>query len=93
MGELELLDKNEKQLRAKFPIRRIGIFGSVAKGTALPSSDIDILVEFEHPVDIFEFLDLKEHLEQLLGRKVDLVTQNALKPQLRERILKEVVYA
>ena len=55
-------------------------------------SDIDILVEFSDPVE-WEFIDLKEFLESLLEVKVDLVTKNALKPQIRDRILNEVVYA
>ena len=54
---------------------------------------MDIQVEFEQPVDFFEFIDLKEHLERLLGRRFDLVTAKALKPQLKDRILSEVVYA
>jgi len=55
-------------------------------------SDIDILVEFSDPVE-WDFIDLKEFLESLLEVKVDLVTKNALKPQIRDRILNEVVYA
>ncbi len=55
-------------------------------------SDIDILVEFSDPVE-WEFIDLKEFLDSLLEVKVDLVTKNALKPQIRDRILNEVVYA
>ena len=93
MHELELLDKNEKELRSKYHVKKIGIFGSVARNEASAASDVDILVEFEQPVDFFEFIDLKEHLEKLLGRGVDLVTVKSLKPQLKARILKEVVYA
>ena len=55
-------------------------------------SDIDILVEFSEPVG-WEFIDLKDFLEMILEIKVDLVTKNALKPQIRDRILNEVVYA
>jgi len=56
-------------------------------------SDVDVLVEFEKPVDILEFLDVKEFLEGLFERKVDLDTKKALKPLLTDRILKEVLYA
>lgn len=52
----------------------------------------DVLVEFSKPVDIFEFLSLKEYLEYILDRKVDLVTEKALKPQLKNKILREVKY-
>ena len=93
MGVLELLDKNEQDLRARYHVKKIGVFGSFARNEASTASDVDILVEFEQPVDFFEFVDLKEHLEKMLGRRVDLVTEKALKPQLKERILKEVVYA
>jgi len=93
MSVLELLDKNETDLRSRYHVKKIGIFGSVARNEASAVSDVDILVEFEQPVDFFEFIDLKEHLEKLLGRRVDLVTVKALKPQLKERILREVVYA
>jgi len=93
MSVLELLDKNGKDLKSKYHVKKIGIFGSVARNEASATSDVDILVEFEQPVDFFEFIDLKEHLEKLLGRRVDLVTVKALKAQLKERILREVVYA
>ncbi|MEK6742923.1 MAG: nucleotidyltransferase family protein [Nitrospirota bacterium] len=93
MNVLELLDKNEADLRSRHHVKKIGVFGSVARNEAAATSDVDILVEFEQPVDFFEFIDLKEYLEKLLGRRVDLVTVKALKPQLKEHILKEVVYA
>lgn len=70
----------------------MGIFGSFAKGEGREESDIDILVEFEKTVDFFEFLDLKEFLENLFHREVDLVTKRALKPLIKEKILKEVIY-
>jgi hypothetical protein len=61
-------------------------------GGAYERSDIDILVEFSKSVDFFEFLDLQYYLEELFNRKVDLVTPDALKPFMKNRILKEVVY-
>ena len=88
----ELLRKELPILRTRFKVARIGIFGSVVRDEQTPSSDVDILVEFTEPVD-WEFIDLKDHLETLLGVKVDLVTVPALKPQLRDEILAEVVFA
>ncbi len=88
----ELLRKELPILRMRFKVARIGIFGSVVRDEQTASSDIDILVEFAEPVD-WEFIDLKDHLETLLGVKVDLVTVPALKPQLRDGILAEVVFA
>lgn len=69
------------------------VFGSAARGELRPDSDIDLLVSFARPVSLFEFARLRRRLEELLGRPVDLVTREALKPQLRERILTEAVRA
>jgi len=91
--EIEVILKKYKPiLREKFKVEKIGIFGSYARGEESKHSDIDILVEFSSPIG-WEFIDLKEFLEEILGRNVDLVTIQALKPQLKDIILKEVVYA
>ena len=79
-------------LQEKFKVKEIGIFGSFVRGEESEESDVDILVEFSEPIG-WEFIDLMEFLEKILGRKVDLVTVRALKPQLKDKILKEVVYA
>lgn len=74
-------------------VASLAIFGSVARSDEDTTSDVDILVRFSKPVGMFEFLDVKAYLEDLLGSSVDLVTEDALKPQLRERILAEAVRA
>jgi|GEM_PF-210387 len=79
-------------LEGDFSLKKIGVFGSVAKGLASESSDIDILVEFSKPVDLFLFIELKYFLESLFGKTVDLVTARALKPLLRDEILTSAVY-
>ena len=86
------IKKNMDELRQKYNVSKMGIFGSFSRGEANDNSDIDVLVEFSKPIDIFEFLSLKEHLEFVLGRRVDLVTEKALRPQLKENILREVKY-
>ena len=73
-------------------MKGIGIFGSYLRGKESEKSDVDVLVEFYTPIG-WEFIDLKEFLEQILGKEVDLVTRRALKPQLKDKILEEVVYA
>ncbi len=88
----ETLKRLKPNLREKFKVKEIGIFGSYVRGEESEESDVDILVEFSEPVG-WEFIDLVEFLEKTLGRKVDLVTIRALKPQLKDKILKEVVYA
>lgn len=89
---LALLAANRAELE-RLGVRSLAIFGSVARDQAGPRSDIDLLVDIKRPMGLFQFLDIKAYLEELLGRKVDLVTREALKPQLRERILAEAVDA
>jgi len=74
-------------------VQAVWLFGSVARNEATPASDVDVLVEFSGPVTMFEFIRLRRRLEAVLGRTVDLVTRDALKPQLRDRILAEAVRA
>ncbi|MCD6384660.1 nucleotidyltransferase family protein [Candidatus Sumerlaeota bacterium] len=88
----ETLKRYKPILSEKFKVKEIGIFGSYVRGEASEGSDVDILVEFYSPIG-WEFIDLKEFLEEILGNKVDLVTVRALKPRLKEKILKEVVFA
>lgn len=81
------------ELAARFSVSRIGIFGSVARGEQTEASDIDILVEFSRPVGFFTFLELEEYLSVTLGAPVDLVTPDALKPVIRDRVAAEVMSA
>ena len=86
-----ILRKHEKELREKYGVKKIGIFGSYSRGEANEGSDLDILVEFEKPIGLFKFLELEEYLSDLVGVKVDLVSKKALKPHIGKRILEEVV--
>lgn len=90
--QLTLLRNDFSRLRKDFHVKRIGIFGSFSNGTQTASSDVDILVEFVQPVSFFEFADLENHLNRLLKKRVDVVTKKALKPRIRESILKQAVY-
>jgi uncharacterized protein len=89
---LALLKNHKRQLK-KFGVRSISLFGSMARNQARKRSDIDLLVDFERPIGLFEFARLKIYLEELLGRKVDLVTPEALRKELRENILQEAIRA
>jgi len=89
---IQRLADHKKELDA-FGVRSLSLFGSVARGEQRPGSDIDILVEFERADGLFEFVRLKNFLEKTLDQPVDLVTPDALKPQLREKILRESVHA
>lgn len=84
--------KKQKRTLNEFGVHSIALFGSYARGEAHRNSDIDILVEFNHPVGLFEFARLKLYLEKKLGRKVDLVTPEALRKEMREDILREAFH-
>ena len=72
-------------------MKTIGVFGSYVRGEQKRESDIDVLVEFEEPVGLFEFMDLEAYLTGLLDVKVDLVSKKALKPHIGQHILEEVI--
>ena len=81
----------QSEMKEKYGVKEIGIFGSFVRGEAREDSDVDILVEFEKPIGFFKFLELEEYLSNLIGRKVDLVSKKALKPHIGKYILEEVV--
>lgn len=90
---LRTIARHKDAIRA-FGARRLGLFGSQARGDASADSDLDFLVEFEPGAKSFDsYMGLKEFLEDLFGRKVDLVVAEGLKPRLRDGILRETVYA
>ena len=78
-------------LEKEYKVKTIGLFGSFAKNKANEDSDVDILVQFSEDIG-WEFVDLKQFLEENLEREVDLVTVEALKPELKEEILRDVIY-
>jgi predicted nucleotidyltransferase len=78
-------------LKQRWPIRSLAVFGSVARGEESAASDLDILVEFARPVTLSEFLSLENALSALVCRRVDLVTHQALKPYIGQRVLDEAV--
>jgi len=89
---LEKLEEHRNDL-ARLGVRSLALFGSTARGEARADSDVDLLVDFARPVGLFAFLEVKSYLERLLGRPVDLVTANALRPDCREAVLREAVHA
>jgi predicted nucleotidyltransferase len=89
---LSALRASSSSLRERFGVRQIGLFGSVARDEGKPRSDVDVLVTLDHPT-YDGYLDLKEYLEGLVGAKVDLVLEDALKPRLRPHVLAEVIDA
>ena len=90
---LRMLAQHREELRRRFRVKSLALFGSVARNEAGPRSDVDILVEFEGSVGLFTFVQLKMYLESVLGYPVDLVTWDALRPTMREHVMEELVYA
>lgn len=90
---IKAIQANMDQIRG-YGVKRIGLFGSFAHSLQSSKSDIDILVEFYPSKKSFDnYMELKFFLEEILGRKVDLVIKEALKPRIKSHILGEVSYA
>ncbi len=85
------IDAQREQLR-RLGVKRLGLFGSAARGEASATSDLDFLVEFERK-SFHAYMDVKFLLEDLFGCRVDLVLSDTIKPRLRPIILKETIYA
>jgi predicted nucleotidyltransferase len=85
------LKELKPHLTKEFFVKEIGIFGSFSDNTFTDQSDIDILVEFEKPIG-WKFFTLEIYLEQIFNRKIDLVTKNALKTQMKDEIIRQVNY-
>ena len=86
-----ILEQHAPDLRQRFGVRSLALFGSVARDQAGATSDVDLIVEFDRPLGYLGFFALQDHLERLLGSKVDLGTRESLKPRLRARVLQELV--
>jgi predicted nucleotidyltransferase len=78
-------------LRRRWPIGSLALFGSMARDDATAASDLDVLVDFDKPIDLFAFLALEAALAGLAGRRVDLVSRAAPKRHIGQRILAEAV--
>ena len=89
---LDLLVRNKPTLVARFGVDRLALFGSTARDAARADSDIDILVSFDGPATSERYFGVQFFLEDLLGRPVDLVTDKALRPELRPFIEREAVH-
>jgi len=88
---LRIIKALQDEIRKKYKVKEIGVFGSVIRGEQKAASDIDILVDFEDSADLFDFVGLGFYLEEKLGQKVDVVPKRGLKKAIRESVLKEVV--
>jgi predicted nucleotidyltransferase len=87
----EALAATIRAIGARYRIRNIRVFGSLARGDARPDSDVDLLVEYVAGGSGFDFVSFCDEVEVALGRKVDVVTDDSLHPRVRERILAQAV--
>jgi hypothetical protein len=88
----EILIEHKGELRGRFKVKEIGIFGSAVRGERKRGSDIDVLVDFEEGADLFDLVGLSLFLERRLKQKVDVVPKRALRPEIKESVLKKVVF-
>ena len=92
---MNLLFTNQRtailRLAAQYGARNVRIFGSVARGEARPDSDVDVLVDLEPGRSLFDLGGLLMELQDLLGCRVDVVTEQGLRPRIRARVLREAV--
>lgn len=89
---LQILKGLKKELQHEYCVKRLGVFGSFVRGENTTASDLDILVDFDGAIDFFQFVELEQHLSDILGRQVDLVSKKSLKKYIGQQILSEVVY-
>lgn len=89
----KILEEHKEELRKRYAVTEIGVFGSYVRGEQKRNSDVDILVEFlsEAKISFLDFIELEEYISGLLGCKVDLVEKSVLKPRIGKNILNEVI--
>ena len=90
----KILKKKKAEIQQKYKVKDIGIFGSYVRGEQKSRSDVDILVEFseEDIPGLYKFIEFEKYIEQIKRKKVDLVRRGAIRAELRDIILKEVIY-
>jgi hypothetical protein len=89
---LQILKQKNAELAKQFGVKSLALFGSVARDEATSKSDVDLLVEFSRPVGYFGLFALQDYLEKALGCHVDIGTLDSLKPNIRERVMGELLH-
>jgi predicted nucleotidyltransferase len=87
-----LIEQYRPELKRQFHVEKIGVFGSYARGDEKKKSDVDFLVTFDEDISLFDHVDLTLYLKDLMGRKVDVIQHDNLRPELREYVLKDLIY-
>jgi uncharacterized protein len=88
----EVIRQRRAELKSQFHVEKIGVFGSYARGDQKKRSDIDFLVTFDETIGLFTLSGLYIYLQEQLGRKVDVIPFNSLRPELRKYVLKDLIY-
>jgi predicted nucleotidyltransferase len=88
----KIINERRQELKDKYKITEIGIFGSYVRGEQKKKSDVDILVVFGEPISLLDLVGAENYISDLIRTKVDLVPKEDVRPELKERILNEVVY-
>ncbi|MEK6672101.1 MAG: nucleotidyltransferase family protein [Nitrospirota bacterium] len=88
----KIINERRQELKEKYKITEIGIFGSYVRGEQKKKSDVDILVVFGEPISLLDLVGVENYISDLIRTKVDLVPKKDVRPELKERILNEVVY-
>ena len=86
-----ILKDHLPSIAAHYKVKSLGVFGSFVHGEQAEDSDLDVLVEFDEAPDIFRFMEFEQYLSGLLKHKIDLVSRNALRGRIGERIAREVI--
>ncbi|MFH1227475.1 MAG: nucleotidyltransferase family protein [Planctomycetota bacterium] len=87
-----VLKRYEPEIRSRYGVKKIGIFGSYARNQQRPKSDLDVLADIDKSVSLLGLVGIENYLSELLGVKVDLIPREDIRPELKRRILKEVIY-
>ena len=88
----DILAEHKQEIKTRFKVEEIGIFGSYVRKDQKKKSDLDVIVSFSETIDLFTFGQLENYLSDILQVKVDLVMKDSLKPRLKDRILNEGIY-
>jgi predicted nucleotidyltransferase len=89
----EILRKHKKELKERYKVKSIAIFGSYARGEQKETSDIDILIDYYEPISLLKLIELENYLSDLLGIKVDLITKNSIhNPYVKKSIEEDLIY-
>ena len=93
LGDIgKTLKASKRYLNERYCVKELGIFGSYLHGEQKSRSDLDLLVKFAEPIGLFDFIRLENELTRLTGIKVDLVMKDALKPRIKDKVIKEALY-